>query len=143
MAKRKDTMTDILEKVEVPSIEEMPLNCLEDYKAYNKEARRLNKKLGVCRYQIKQCPIELHPKQDVILNRVDQPTNPLPVFLVTETIEFQETIIPGKKYSLPVEVIDYLHKKGTPVWKWVTLPNGDQETQISHYEPRFAIRSVM
>lgn len=139
---QKDKMDEILAKTPKDELAEMPLNCLEDYLAYNKKARALNKKLGMCRYPIKQCPIELHPKQKIIFNRNDQPTNPQLVYLYNEMIDFKETLIPGKEYELPKCVVEYLAEKGVPVWKWFENADGSRETRRSHKNPRFALRSV-
>ena len=129
----------------VPSalpIDEMPLNSLEDYMAYNVEARKLNKKLKMCRYPIKQCPIELHPKERIVFGRVDQPTNYAPVYLSNVLIEFKQKLYPGKTYDLPRCVIDFIASKGTAVWKWFDNPDGSKETRMSHKTPRFALRTV-
>lgn len=123
-------------------IEQMPLNSIRDYRLYNEEARRLNKKLGVLRYQIKQCPIELHPKQRIVFRRNDQPSNPLPVYLSDHLIHFDEKLIPGKTYDLPECVIHHLAEKGNPVWKWFENSDGSKETRISHKEPRFSLTTV-
>lgn len=123
-------------------IEEMPLNSIRDYRLYNEEARKLNKKLKICRYLIKQCPIELHPKQRIVFERIDQPTNPLPVFLSNYLIHFDELLIPGKTYDLPECIVHYLSEKGYPVWKWVNLPDGSKETQVVSKTPRFSLRTV-
>ena len=123
-------------------IKDMPLETLTDYVRYNREARKLNHKLGVCRYPIKQCPVELHPKEKVVFSRNDQPTNPLKVFKSDDMIHFDETLIPGKEYELPVYIVNYLSKKGVPVWKWYEKPDGSKETGISHKDPRFGLRTV-
>lgn len=138
-----DLMTETLEKTAAskPSIEDMPLNSLRDYRLYNEEARKLNKKLGVARYKIKQCPVELHPKQRIVFARNDQPTNPLHVHVSNHLIHFKETLIPGKEYDLPECIIHYLAEKGSPVWKWYDNPDGSKETRKSHVEPRFSLRT--
>lgn len=123
-------------------IEDMPLESLRDYRLYNTRARILNKKLKLLRYPIKQCPVDLHPKQRIVFGRNDQPSNPLPVFLSNHLIHFDETLIPGKTYDLPECIINHLAEKGTPVWKWYDNPDGSKETRISHKEPRFQIRTV-
>lgn len=123
-------------------IEDMPLNTLRDYRLYNERARILNKKLKILRYPIKQCPVDLHPKQRIVFGRNDQPSNPLPVFVSNHLIHFDETLIPGKTYDLPECIINHLAEKGTPVWKWFDNPDGSKETRISHKEPRFQIRTV-
>lgn len=124
------------------AMEDMPLNSLADYLNYNKRAREINKRLRVLRHPIKQCPIELHPKQRVAFNRKDQPRNPLPVLLSNEMIEYKETLVPGKIYDLPLCVIDYLSQKGTAVWEWFDNPDGSRETRKAGMDPRFALRTV-
>jgi hypothetical protein len=138
-----DIMTETIQKVESAklAIEDMPLNTLRDYRLYNEEARKMNKKLGVARYKIKQCPIELHPKQRIVFSRNDQPSNPLQVYVSDHLIHFDQTLIPGKEYDLPECIIHYLAEKGTPVWKWFDNPDGSKETRKSHMEPRFSLRS--
>ena len=123
-------------------LDEMPLKTLGDYVRYNREARRLNKQLGICRHPVKQCPLELHPTDRVVFNRNDQPHNPLPVYLSNELIEFKKTLIPGESYDLPRVVIEYLSKKGTPIWKWFEKPNGSKETRKASMVPRFALRTI-
>lgn len=141
--KDEDTMESSLKQAqEEVAIEDMPLNSLRDYRLYNERARAMNKKLRVMRYPIKQCPVELHPKQRIVFGRNDQPSNPLPVFLSNHLIHFDETLIPGKTYDLPECIINHLSEKGTPVWKWFDNPDGSKETRISHKEPRFQLRTI-
>jgi hypothetical protein len=148
MSRKKDeietkSMDQMISQVPEPlEIDKMPLNCLEDYMAYNKEARKLNKKLKICRYPIKPCPVELHPQERIVFGRNDQPNNPLPVYKSDDIIDFKMKLYPGKTYDLPVYIVNYLMKKGTPEWKWADNPDGSRETRISHYKPRFSIRSV-
>jgi len=120
-------------------IEEMPLESIRDYRLYNEEARRLNKKLGILRYPIKQCPVELHPKTRIIFRRNDQPSNPLKVFVSNHLIHFDETLVPGKAYDLPDCIVHHLAEKGNPVWKWYENSDGSKETRVSHKEPRFSL----
>jgi len=124
------------------SIEDMPLESLRDYRKYNEEARKINKKLRVLRHPIKQCPIELHPSQRVIFKRNDQPTNKLPVLLSNHLIHFEKTLHPGKTYDLPECVISYLASKGYPVWDWITNPDGSTETKVINTVPRFSLNTV-
>jgi len=141
-----DTMGKALSSVpqdkEGTDLRNMPLATLADYCRYNKEARRLNKKLGILRYPVKQCPLELHPTDRIVFGRKDQPMNPLPVYLSNELIEFKMKLIPGKTYDLPRVVIDYLSKKGTPIWKWFDNADGSKETRVAAVDPRFSIRTV-
>ena len=127
------------DKIEV---EDMPLTSIRDYRLYNEEARRQNKKLRLNRYKIKQCPVDLHPKQRIVFGRNDQPSNPLPVFLSNHLIHFEKTLIPGNTYDLPECIIHYLAEKGTPIWAWYDNTDGSRETRVSHKEPRFQIRTI-
>jgi len=141
---RKMTQTLQSEETSSDPIHTMPLETLEDYMAYNKEARGLNKKLRLCRYPIKQCPIELHPKERVILGRVDGQSNlnPVPVLLDNEQIHFNETLDCGKEYDLPHCVIDHLESKGYPIWDWITKADGERETRQIGKNPRFTVKRV-
>lgn len=131
--------TQASDKVE---IQDMPLNTLGDYMRYNAEARRLNKKLKILRYPIKQCPVELHPKERIVFQRKDQPSNPLPVFLSNDMIHFEQKLYPGKTYDLPRCIVEYLAQKGTPIWKWFENPDGSRETRVASMEPRFSLRTI-
>lgn len=134
---------------EVEALKEMPLESLGDYLRYNKETRRMSKeakrkdkKIKEAEYPMKQCPIELHPTERIVLGRNDQPTNPLPVHLSNEMIHYHETLIPGKTYDLPRCVVEYLASKGTAKWKWFDNPDGSKETRVAHINPRFALRTI-
>lgn len=124
------------------SIEDMPLETLRDYRLYNEEARRINKKLRICRYPIKQCPPELHPKQRVKFGNNDQSMHPVPVFLSNHLIHFDEKLQPGKVYDLPECIVHYLSEKGYPVWNWVELKDGSRETREVGKKPRFSLTTV-
>ncbi len=137
-----EKMTSISTEPEKVAIEDMPLETMRDYRLYNEAARAANHKLRICRHKIKPCPVELHPKQRIKFTRVDQPTNPLPVYVSNDKIHFEETLIPGKEYDLPEIIIHYLSEKGNPVWKWFDLPDGSRETGMSHKDPRFNLRPV-
>ncbi len=127
---------------EAVAIEDMPLTSIRDYRLYNEAARKENKKLKLCRHKIKPCPIDLHPKQRVVFGRVDQPTNPLPVYLSNDLIHFDQKLIPGRTYDLPQCIVAYLADKGTPNWEWVDLPNGERETRMTSKSPRFTLRTI-
>lgn len=129
------------EKDKLP-IEDMPLETLRDYRLYNEEARKQNKKLKMCRYTIKQCPVELHPKQRVKFGNNDQSMNPVPVFLSNHLIHFDEKLQPGKVYDLPECIVHYLSEKGYPVWEWVNLSDGSKETRMTGKKPRFSLTTV-
>ena len=140
--------TEVMDKAinqaeqEKVAIEDMPLESLRDYRLYNEEARKLNKKLRTCRYPIKQCPVELHPKQRIKLANNDQTLIPVPVYLSNHLIHFDEKLIPGKVYDLPECIVHYLSEKGYPVWDWVNLPDGSKETRMVGKKPRFSLTTV-
>lgn len=123
-------------------IEDMPLETIRDYRLYNERARAANKRLKICRYPIKPCPVELHPKQRVTFRRNDQPENALNVFVSNHLIHYDETIYPGKTYDLPECIVSYLADKGLPIWKWFDNPDGSKETRISDKTPRFSLTTV-
>ena len=126
---------------EIP-IEEMPLTSLAEHMRYNERARAANKKLGVCRYKAKPCPVELHPTQRIVFGRYDQPTNMLPVFISDSMIDFELKLYPGQTYDLPLYVIDHLADKGTPIYDWFDNADGSRETRMISKTPRFAIRTI-
>jgi len=140
----KDTMGTTLKSMENEKlpIEEMPLETMRDYRLYNEEARKQNKKLRLNRYPIKQCPVELHPKQRIVFRRNDQPENPLAVHVSDHLIHFTETLIPGNTYDLPEYIVHYLSLKGNPVWGWVNNPDGSKETRVINKTPRFSLTTV-
>lgn len=139
-----DVMSTTLDKVEQDkvAIEDMPLNNIRDYRLYNEEARKLNKKLRICRYPIKQCPVELHPTQRIKFGNNDKSMNPVPVFLSNHLIHYDEKLEPGKIYDLPECIVHYLAEKGYPVWGWVTLKDGSRETREMGKQNRFSLTTV-
>jgi len=142
MVKKAAASQDVIEKTFTDSIEDMPLTNYEEYKAYNKRAREMNKKLRTLRYPCKPCPVELHPHARVKFSRNDQPSNPLPVFVSNHLIHFKKTLIPGQTYDLPQCIINYLSDKGVPIWKYVEGKDGKRETVKSHSDPRFSLITV-
>lgn len=145
VAQKEDQFIDVALKEaheEKVNIEDMPLNSVRDYRLYNEEARKLNKKLKMVRYPIKQCPVELHPKQRVKIDTNNGSRHPIPVFLSNHLIHFDEKLTPGKVYDLPECIVDYLSKKGNPIWGWVNLPDGSKETRQIDSTPRFTIVSI-
>lgn len=123
-------------------IEDMPLNSIREYRLYNEEARKLNHKLKMCRYPIKPCPIELHPKQRVVFRSNDQPHNPQKVHLSNDLIHYDEKLIPGKAYDLPECIIHHLATRENPQWDWFDNPDGSRETRVKSKKPRFSLTPV-
>lgn len=153
MAKQRPAMqsiedTNVLEaslkqvESEKLPIDEMPLNNIRDYRLYNEEATRLNKKLKICRYPIKPCPIDLHPKVRVIFRSNDQPNNPQKVHLSNALIHFDETLIPGKAYDLPECIVHHLSTRENPEWGWFDNADGSRETRVKSKKPRFSLTPV-
>lgn len=129
------------EKAEI-AIEDMPLTCLREYRLYNEAARKANKKARKVIHQIRPCPVELHPKQRIIFNRKDQPTNSLAVYKSDSVIDFKMTLHPGQVYDLPEYIIHYLAEKANPIWGWVELGNGERETRVVNKDHRFQLRQI-
>jgi len=140
----EDLMDTVIKDVEPEkvAIEDMPLATLRDYRLYNEEARKMNKKLRLNRYPIKQCPVELHPTQRIKFGNNDKSMNPVPVFLSNHLIHYDEKLQPGKIYDIPECVVHYLSEKGYPVWGWVTLKDGSRETREMEKAPRFSLTTV-
>lgn len=135
-------MDEAIETVVKDPVSSMPLTSYREYMNYNKAAREANHRYGFCKYEVKPCPEELHPKQRVVFSRNDQPSNPLPVYVRNHQIDFKKTLVPGKTYDLPNCICEYLSKKGVPVWKWFDNPDGSRETRKANMEPRFSLRTV-
>lgn len=135
------TKQDNVLETELP-LEEWPLTSLREYRLYNEEVRKRNKAARKQVYQIKQCPVDLHPKQRVKFSNNDQSIHPVKVFVSNHLIHFDESLVPGKVYELPECVVSYLADKGYPVWGWVNLPNGEKETQQIAKKPRFSLTTV-
>ncbi len=143
--KADDVMDAAIAQVQTPErveIEDMPLNTLRDYRLYNEAARAANKKAKLLRYPIKQCPVELHPKQRVKFSVNNGSMQPIPVFLSNHLIHFDEKLTPGKEYDLPECIISYLADKGDTQWGVVTLPDGSTDTRVIGKKPRFSLTTV-
>lgn len=142
-AKEEIKIEQVLNSVpEKLPIEDMPLNTYSDYIRYNREASAMNKKLRLRRYPIKPCPIELHPMETIIFGRVDQPENMAQVKLSNSLIDFEQKLYPGKEYTLPRCVVDFISSRGTDKWDWKTHPDGSRETYKTGKISRFALRTV-
>lgn len=143
MAKTKEELE--IENKDV-KLEDMPLNSLADYIAYNKKAREMSRKCRVKgkppKYPVKQCPVELHPTERVIFMRNDQAENDLPVTLYDAEIDYKRTLKPGETYDLPIKIVDYLVKKGTNMTRLRKNPDGTETPTTTGFEPRFSFRTV-
>jgi molybdopterin biosynthesis enzyme len=74
--------------------------------------------------------------------RGDGNSSDLPVYKSDEMIHFDQKLTPGKIYDLPRYIVQYLAAKGYAKWKWFKNADGSQETRVSHYEPRFSLRTI-
>lgn len=143
-ARRRSSKTPLEEVLSEPkpSIDSMPLTSFTEYRKYNEEARRLNKKLGVLRYKIKQCPVDLHPSQRVIFQRNQKRTGDQKVHLSNHLIHFDKYLTPGKIYDLPECIIHHIESKGEAQWEKYTKPDGSENTRKAGSLPRFSLRTV-
>jgi len=145
MAKEKEDkfMTSLNETIkEKTEIEDMPLNTIRDYRLYNEAVLKENKRLKLRKYEVKPCPIDLHPKQRVIFRSNDQPNNPQKVFLSNSLIHYDETLIPGKVYDLPECIVHHLSTRENPQWGWFENADGSKETRVKSKTPRFSLNAV-
>ncbi len=142
MVKQKEETLDTLLKqpeLERMSIEDFPLETLRDYRLYNEEARKINKKLKLLKYPIKQCPVHLHPTQRIKFGNNDKSMNPIPIYFSNHLIHYDEKFVPGHIYDVPECVVHYLSEKGYSQWSWVTLQDGSRETRETGKAPRFSL----
>ena len=115
-------------------LNEMPLNTIEDYKAFNREAR----KLGI---RVKIPPSELHKQIKIRFQRFDQPENVLKTYVRNADIEWKGELIPGQTYTLPLPVVQFLNKLATPIYEQVKCEDGSgkrTETKQVGEKPRFS-----
>lgn len=130
---------ELVKRAEKINLEDMPLETIDDYRAYNAEARRQKK-------QIKFIPLEMFPKTKVRFVRMDgQSGNPLHVRWrdAKTLIDFDRTLKDGEELELPNVVIDYLNNKKVPKYKQVKYPDGSAETVLSHHEHRFTCQMMV
>jgi hypothetical protein len=140
--RKVDFIQEAIDKLPKDELAEMPLNTLDEYLAYNAKAREFNKKLGVCRYKVKQCPEELHPKERVMIRELNQKNNPIPVYLDNEKICYRKKLKAGEKYDIPKCVVEHIQNKGTEIWERIDNPDGSWETKCTGLTPRFSVRTV-
>ena len=140
---RQIPIETIIDRAPKPTaIDEMPLTNYEEYKKYNAAARKENRRLRVCRYPCRPCPVPLHPTERIVFGRSDQPMNAIPVYLSNHLIDFKKTLYPGKAYDLPRVVINYLAEKGTAQWEVYEKADGSSDTRIASIDPRFTLRTI-
>lgn len=99
---------------DIVDLHKMPLETLEDYAAYNEQARRL-------KMPVKIPPDHLHPQWEVKFQRFDQPENILKYRLCNAEIDTRGQLIPGKKYVLPMPVVHWLNSLAVPQYGMVDV----------------------
>ncbi len=118
-------------------LKKMPLNSIEDYEAYNKQAR-------ACSVPVKPAPADMHTHVKVKFLRRDNMTHPVPLYFRNHIIDFRKTVEHGKVYDLPKIVVRQYQELGIPKYKqYVNKSTGDSETVFSHKDPRFAFQIVL
>lgn len=131
------------------TIEEMPLETLEDYRKRNALARKINKEHKRLVHQIIPCPEEKHPTQRVIITFTNSSLETfVPVKFSNADIDYHKTLEPNVPYDLPEVIIEHLANRGTNIYdmfenKQKDAPNITKKiTKVIGRRPRFAIRSV-
>lgn len=117
-------------------LQKMPLKSIEDYKAYNQEARRA----GV---PVKIPPNSLHKQFKIKFERFDQPENVLKFIVVNADVDYEGELIPGKIYILPEPVVRHLDSRAVPIYSEVEVRDGGEtrtETRQTGERSRFVCR---
>ena len=142
MAKKPETMEIVDSELTSEYVDNMPLTTYSEYKKYNAAARKMNKKLKMCRHKCIPCPEELHPKEKVIITNNEQPQNVFPITLSNHLIDYNLLCEPNTPYEVPLVVINYSEGKNTPRWEAYDLPDGQTKTRQVAGSPKFSIRRV-
>jgi hypothetical protein len=95
----------------------MPLKTLEDYREYNREARKQGRPVRIP-------PSELHKQLKVKFQRFDQPENVLKVRRRSAEIDFTGQLKPGGIYTLPKPIVDFLNGLAEPIYAEVDVNDG-------------------
>jgi hypothetical protein len=128
-------LTNITKEI---ALEDMPLNTIEDYHAYNKEAKKRKK-------PVKFIPLSLFPHRKVRFVRMDgQSGNSCHVKFVSGAhyINFDMELQDSVEYELPEPVIEYLNSRKTPKYKQQKFPDGTSTVVWSHDKHRFACQMI-
>lgn len=109
---------------------DMPLNTLEDYREFNKLARRNGVKVRIP-------PTHLHKHAKVKFQRFDQPENVLKFYRSNADIDFKAQLKPGHIYTLPMPIINFLNSLCEPIFGEVKNAEGMTETKQIGERNRF------
>lgn len=134
----KEFAQEIVKNSEDIDLHSLPLKTLDDYKYYNKIARKQKKPM-------KCAPVSFFPKMKVkFIRRDGQQGNPLKVRRrdAVELIDFKETLMDNAIYELPVPIINWLNSLGVKRYKEVKNSEGMPEMFFSHYDYRFSCQMV-
>lgn len=135
---KKQTVNVILEQPSDVRLDDLPLDSIEDYRAYNKEAQKQRKPLKIP-------PNEMHEQVEVRFNRFDQPENVLKFYKRCAEFEYKGQWMPGSTYICPRPVMDYLNGLSTPIYAEVKVDDGGQvktETKQVGERPRFSCQLI-
>lgn len=136
MAKHKQNATITPSSPDYKHLDEMPLDTVEDYRAYNKIARRQ-------RTPVKVPPTHMHKHRKVKFTRNDgQHENVLKAFVSNADIEFKAQLKSGCIYDLPVPFIKFLSSRTVPVFSEVRNPDGTTETKQTGEWNRFSCQTI-
>lgn len=122
-----------VEVQETTDLTTIPLETIDDYKAYAVEARKQKR-------PIKFIPPELYPQQKIKFRRVDnQKGNNAKIRFRSGKylLDIKKEIKDGEVLDLPIPVIEYINSRQVDKYKQVKYPDGTYETVYSHSEPRF------
>lgn len=119
-------------------LSELPLNTLEDYRHYARQARKLGR-------PVKIPPGHLHKQVKFKFERFDQPENVLKFIVVNENIDWRGELIPGQIYTLPEPVVTHLNNRSVPIYGEVPVNDGGPtrtETKLIGERSRFNCKYV-
>lgn len=130
---------ELVKSFENVDIQDMPLETFDDYREYNKVARK--KKIPV-----KFPPISMFPTARTKIIRADgQGKNPIHVRIrdAKLLLDYDEELPCSENIEIPQAVISWINNRAKSVYKEVKYPDGTSATQFSHHEPRFSCQMVM
>lgn len=117
-------------------LDEMPLATVEDYRNYNKIARRQKS-------PVKIPPVHLHKHRRIKFTRNDgQQENVLKAYISNADIEYKAQLKSGHIYDLPVPFIKFLSTRVVPTFSEIKNPDGTSETKQTGEWNRFSCQTV-
>ncbi len=139
MAKKEEVITaEIPTEIHIGNLNELPLNSIADYRAYNIHARKLKR-------PIKIPPSSMYKQVKCKFARFDQPQNLLKFWVRNADIDYKGQIKPGRTYTLPAPVVKFLNGLATPIFAEVKVDDGGEtitETKQVGEQPRFSCQVI-